>query len=1349
MKMTESDGEFGDGRYARRQLLAQLLAQTTGATEVQTVTRVAPGQRVPLSTSQAPLWFMCNLYERSPEYNTYGVLDFRRDVPEAQLLGAVRTIVERHDALRLHITVQDEVPYQSVCDDVTAHVTWHDLTALGEEEAVTAAVALGSARVATPLPLNRVPLFRIEAIRLPAAETLVILIIHHIVSDGWAMGILLGELDALLTGKALGPAPTCRFIDDVAWQHANIDVERQRRQLDYWRLKLGGELPVLDFPKDRSRPAQPSRSGHTVPCMVPLPVISRAKSLAKGRGTTLFVVLLAAYKSLLWRLTRQPDVIVGTPFARRERVELEGVVGCFVNPVALRTDLSGADTFAEVLRRVQQTHEEAQDNQEVPFERVVSELRVPRELQYNPVFQTMFALQNTPGDFLDGQISGMRNWVFDFGTAKFDFVFSLFETRAGGSGFVEYAADLFDAATMERLVSMYVSLLDAMVNEPDVPLRKHALVPPDLRRHILELNAYERPSHEYRTMAQPFEEQVRRTPEAVALVGDEGTLTYCALNEQANRLAHYLLSLGVGSGDFVAVCMERSFALIVALYAIAKSGAAYVPLEPELPDARITYMLADAAPSVVFVDRDSRSRIPAGEWQVIDADADATCWATHSTDDLACNAPPDRPIHLLYTSGSTGRPKAVVYPIEGAIANVFWLQRTYPFSAGEANIFKTSYGFDVSIWEIFWPLYVGARLVICRPHGHRDPRYLIELIDRHNVTFIFMIPSLMQAVLDELKPLELRRLRWALCGGEPVTPRLRDVFHEKMSATLINGYGPTEAGSVTDIVVPREPSAPVVPLGRPASNFRLYVLDDEQDIVPIGVPGEAYIGGEVGLAHGYHRNPALTAERFQPDPYGVPGSRMYQTGDLCRYRPDGVLEHLGRIGTQVKIRGMRVELAEVESVLSEDSGVADCATVATTDAASHKIIAFIVPQSPGAVRPAELLASVATLLPGYMLPADVVLVDNIPTTVNGKIDRRGLIELWRERGGSLPREIVQPDGEHELRLKRVFESVLEYGEVGVTESFFDLGGHSLLVFKLMGACEAEFGYRPRVADIFAAPTVRALWPRILAAEASAFANLVPLAPGPGLPVVVCVHAASGSAMPFAALARELAGEYAVYALQSSGIEDDNATLHASIAQMANAYLAQVETVCGNRPLILVGWSMGGCVAMEMARQLRERNDGVAAMVMLDTWLPPRLRETEQAALRARDAILAMDVLPPGDLVRDGLLADTEIPVDGALDGLRRLQRAAGHNRRLFLDYLPTFYDGLIDFVRAGQELTDDELNCDEVHAASDRGWSPYVGELSVTTAIGDHFTLLASEHVASLAATLRNIVSARLTFFVI
>jgi amino acid adenylation domain-containing protein len=1329
------------GSDARRKLLESLLARRLaaggGAADVQA--RPAHVQAVALSPSQTPLWFLCRTFPRSAEYNTFGTLMVERHVGEQQLRAAMQTLVARHDALRLRVFAQDEMPYQEVCDDLPLPMHCHDLSESDEAQLRTLVEALGNGAVATPLSLDEPPLFRLEVMWLPQGRTLLLMIIHHIVSDGWSMGILLHELERLLAGLSLPAAPPLRFIDNVASQQSEASPQRQAEQLEYWRRQLGGELPVLDIPKDRPRPAKPSRGGHTVPCLLPAPLVLQAKALARAQGTTLFVVLLAAYKTLLWRLTGQVDLIVGVPFAGRDRVAQEQVVGCFVTTAALRTRLDGAVNFLDVLQRVHDTHAEAQDHLAVPFDQVVRALRVPRELQYNPVFQTMFALQNTPGDSLVGATG---DWTFDSGTAKFDLAFSLFDTPTGVTGLVEYAADLFDADTVLRQVDMYRRLLDALLANPSQPVRSHALTSPEERRHILHgLNTYRRPSHPYVSLAQPFEEQVRRTPDAVALVGDEGTLSYRVLNERANRLAHHLRSQGIGRGDFIGICMERSFALMVALYAVAKCGAAYVPLDPELPDGRMAFMLEDTAPRLVFVDISTRERVVAvgrGGWTVIDPAQETATWGNCPGYDLPCSGPANHLVHLLYTSGSTGRPKAVAYPVDGALADIFWLQQSYPFAAGDANLFKTSYGFDVSIWEIFWPLYFGAKLVVCRPGAQRDPRYLIEQIDRHRVSLVFLIPSLMQAVLDEIRPNECDGLRWVICGGEPVAPRLRDNFHARMGATLINGYGPTEAGTVTDMIVPREPGTAVVPLGRPAANFRLYVLDDDLEVRPIGVPGEAFIGGEVGLAHAYHNRAALTAERFVPDPFGPPGARMYRTGDVCRYRPDGVLEHLGRIGTQVKIRGMRVELGEIESVFCENPSVAACTALVLGDAPVQKLVAFVVPVKGLALSVQWLLSAAAHILPGYMVPADVVLLERIPMTLNGKIDRLQLAELWKADTGTVARKIEPPANEGEARLKRVFEAVLESGEVGVTESFFDLGGHSLLVFKLLASCEAAFGRRPAVADVFSAPTVRELLRCIRAAETAAHPNLVPLAPATARPVLAFIHAASGSALPFMSVALELADEYSVYALQSSGLESEPSEPQ-SIVDMARTYLAALDSVCGNRPLVLAGWSMGGCIALEISRLLRERGGEAAALVLMDTWLPPALLRTSLAADQSREAILALDVLALGGVNKEEVDAET----------LRRMERVIEHNCQAFIEHAPAPCDAPVDYLRAGDDAATAQSELDAMHLLPDRGWHAHVRELSVHQVAGDHFTLLSRENAQALAARLREIVASRLSFAVI
>ncbi|WP_320069473.1 non-ribosomal peptide synthetase [Micromonospora sp. RTGN7] len=623
-----------------------------------------------------------------------------------------------------------------------------------------------------------------------------------------------------------------------------------------------------------------------------------------------------------------------------------------------------------------------------------------------------------------------------------------------------------DAPTADCWARSFLRLLTGLAGEPDAPMSRHPLVDDADRQQILHrLNPYRSPQVRHRSMTEPFEEQARRTPDDVALLDENGTtVTYRDLDERANRLANYLAGRGAGPGTRVGICLERGIPQIVAIYAAVKAGAIYVPLDAELPDARLAYILSDAGPQVVLADPACRQRIPSGAWEVVDVADDAPWRDGPATLPAPANNPGGL-LHILYTSGTTGRPKGVAYPTAGALAHLDWMQSRYPFGPGDAALFKTSPGFDVSTWELFWPLYHGARLVICRPGGHRDPKHLAGLIERYRVTTVFLPPTVMAPFLETVSPQRARALRWALCGGEPVTPRIRDTFYATLDATLVNCYGPTEAGNVTDMALPPEPGAPVVPLGRPAANFRILLLDENLDLVPVGTPGEAYIGGETGVAQSYWQAPRRTAERFVADPYGAPGSRLYRTGDLCRYRDDGVLEHLGRIDRQIKIRGQRVEPGEIESVLGSHPAVENCAVVAHGD--PTRLLAFVVPAGRVAVNDLDVVAVgeyAARSLPDHMRPERIMPVLRIPATVNGKIDKDALVALWRatvETG----REIVPPADELEAALVDIYRDVLDVEEVSVLDTFGQLGGHSMLAFTLLGECQEKMHAQPDVAEL--------------------------------------------------------------------------------------------------------------------------------------------------------------------------------------------------------------------------------------------------------------------------------------------
>lgn len=630
--------------------------------------------------------------------------------------------------------------------------------------------------------------------------------------------------------------------------------------------------------------------------------------------------------------------------------------------------------------------------------------------------------------------------------------------------YVESGLGSADGPHAHTWVTAAVRLLTAMVTDPDAPIGSHRLVDADERDRILHrLNPYRVPDTRHRTMAGPFEDQVERTPDSVALVDETGVaVTYRELNDRANRLAHYLIDNGAGSGTRIGICLERGIDLVVAIYAAVKTGAGYVPLDVDLPDARLAFMLADSAPSHVITDAVCRARIPAGGWTVINLSADSFLWQGHPVSNPIAAGRPTSLLHLLYTSGTTGQPKGVATVTAAALANCAWMQHEYPFADGDTTVFKTSPGFDVSIYEIFWPLYHGARLLVCRPGRHRDSAHLARLVEEHRVTFLFLVPTMLASLLTKLVPERASALRWMVSGGESMAPWLREAFYAKLPASvLVNAFGPTEAGPVTDNIIPAGSTDRVVPVGRQAPNFRMIVLDENLDLVPVGTSGELYLGGEVGLADGYWRSPARTAERFVANLYGPPGLRLYRTGDLCRFREDGRLEHLGRIDRQIKIRGQRIEPGEIESVLAAHPTVAECAVVVPPDP-PQRLLAFVVLAGEGDVT--DLDTHAASVLPEHLRPRQIVPVDEIPATLNGKIDEAELIRSWQERTAREP-AIVPPADHVEATLMEIYSRVLATSPISALDRFAQLGGHSLLAFDVLDACESKLHVQPDVTEL--------------------------------------------------------------------------------------------------------------------------------------------------------------------------------------------------------------------------------------------------------------------------------------------
>lgn len=1316
----------------RQRLLAHLLGGAAARTPPK-IEAVPAGRAVPLSPSQSGIWFFCKAYPHSTEYSMPEMRTVERAVTAEELRAAVSECMRRHDALRLRIFERDGLPVQQDCGSTEPPVLWHDLRALDPLAAETHAAELAHAAGQRPIPVTEPLMFLVTGFALPGDRTLIQINFHHVIIDGWSRIQVVRELDLLLAGRPLPEPSPVGFLDFLFWQQQHEDRQRQELDLAYWMDKLSGDLPVLGLPTDRPRPTESSRRGSTVGFGMDPDGLPALERVAREEGTTLFAVVLAAYKVFLARLSGSYDLVVGTSVIGRDQEISESIVGCFVKTVALRTDLTGDPTFREAVRRVHATLVEAHDHSSVTFDQVVAELAPPRVSGMHPVFQTFVNLQ-PPGEASAGATEAGIEIETD--AAKWDLTVSLAVEGGGLGGLIEYSADLFDRPTVQRFASIFARLLNELGRSPDTAVRAVALLSDEETQHALHgMNPYQRPDIKYTTMTGPFEEQARRTPDAVAVIDERESLSYAGLNERANRLAAHLRSLGVGRQARVGVCMERSVDLLVSLYAVCKTGAAYVPIDPDLPQGRMDFLLSDAEVELVLVDPANAGRIPAATAaKRICVDGKSGEWnqaGPQTTVDVPAPGPGNAAVHLLYTSGTTGRPKAVVYPIDGALANLFWLQQRYPFTAGDTALLKTSYGFDVSIWELFWPLYHGARLVVAPPGSHRDPEQLRALIEQYEVSTLFLVPSMMQPFLDSSPAGSCPSLRWMLCGGEPVTARIRDGFHARLSATLINCYGPTEAGSVVDGVVPIETGAPTVPLGRPAANFRTYLLDDALLPVPVGVPGEVYVGGEIGLGQSYHRRPGATAERFLPDPYGEPGTRMYRTGDLCKYDEDGVLTHLGRRGRQVKIRGMRIEPAEIESVLCEHAEVSESVVLPVEDRVGE-LAAFVVLRSHSGVIPRDLIDLLGRMLPSHMIPSTITAIDAIPKHVSGKVDTLALTSLARV-GSTEPVEIVEPEGWLETRLAEIYQQVLQRDRISVTDSFFALGGHSLLVFKVIDLCAKQLLVRPSVRDVFTAQSVRALAARMSSTTPGQDSNPVHLGGAVGAPVLVFVHAASGSIMPFVPIAQRLEANFCVYALAASDTEDDAV----SIQDLARSYVPAVDAVRGASPVVLVGWSMGGCVAIEMAQCYQRRGEPLPVTILLDTWAPPSLMSSADAAAQVRRGIEATDVLAMEGFDVAELLGADEFAT---------LRRTIDRNTTAFLDYQPAAFAGPVDLLAADDPPPGLVINEVPDYLNERRGWDGVIADVTVHPVRGDHRSMLAEENADALAAMISRLVEERLAF---
>ncbi len=1323
----------------------------------------------PLSFNQESLLFMERLNPNASTYNVYEAVRLTGSLDFDALQKTLDAIAARHESLRTAFREIDGQTRQIIAPAAPVSIQAIDFSQSAVEEGERLALEALTDEANRPFDLRQGSLFEITLAKLAAEKHFLLVKMHHIISDGWSLGVFWKELAHLYQSFSNGETPALpelpiQFGDYAAWSRERLEKD-EARQTEYWKNQLQGAPSLLELPADRARPAVQSYNGAQEICVFPAKLRDDLKKIGQRENATLFMTLLATFNVLLARYTGQKDLIVGSPVAGRSRTETENLIGFFVNTLALRADLSGDPTFRELLKQIKNTTLEAFSHQDLPFEKVVAAVSPQRSLSYNPIFQVVFALQPNSESAL--KIPGLEIQTVKLGaaTAKFDLFLSATETADGLSLTAEYSTDLFDAATVRRLMSHYRNLLEALVVNPNLRVSELPLLSEAERQQLLfdwNDTTTEFPN---KCLHELFESKAAAEPQQIAVSHDENNLTYEQLNRQANQIAHYLRKLGVAPNAPVGIFMERSALMVGGIIGILKSGGAYLPLDSSYPQSRLCQMIENADVKVILTVGEKISLLPKTDAKVICLDKDWENVARQSVDNPANVNQPSDTAYLIYTSGSTGEPKGTLVP-HRAVNRLVFNTNYIEFNSTDRIAHVSNVSFDAATFELWGALLHGARLIVLNKDLILSPKEFAAELRTRKISTMFLTTSLFNLLARE-KPSAFQTLKNVLVGGEACDPTAaRRVLENNPPRRLVNAYGPTEA---TTFAVCYEiknvaPDAQTIPIGRPISNTTIYLLDSHLNLVPIGVSGEIYIGGD-GLAKGYLNRPELTAEKF----VSVPASKfrvsndvssgdenqnvkLYRTGDAARYLPDGNIEYLGRKDDQIKLRGFRIELGEIEAVFNSHPAVKDGVIAIKESGGEKKIAAYYVSAENAAPMTAELRDFLKERLPDYMIPAKFFELAELPLNPNGKADRQKLaaieeIETEAEKTADAPKD------ELELKLAWIWQKVLGLKTINVADNFFDCGGHSLVAVRLFSEIEKTLGCRLPLAALFQAPTIQQLADLIRQGGwQSTWGALVPMRPHGGNPPFFCVHAVGGNVLEFNDLARHLDSDQPFYGLQALGLDGKSAPL-TSVEEMATAYLKEIRQIQPQGPYYLGGRSFGGTVAYEMARQLVEQGEEIALLAIFDTYPKGWLKLcSEEEAARYKKQFRQLRIKRHLENWKQlGIAGKTKYFLEKANYKKRKyknllwqptrktevetgqsvntsIRNIEAINYRAIRKYVPKIYSGKVTFFSAREEV------CPEENLT---GWRRLAqGGVEVVEVPGDHQTIVKEPFVRELAKAL-------------
>ncbi|MFD2168536.1 amino acid adenylation domain-containing protein [Tumebacillus lipolyticus] len=1347
-----------------RQLAEQVSALTEESGVSQTIPVMPKADVYPMSHAQRRLYFIQQLTPDNTAYNMPVAYTLQGTLNTDAFVRAFQTIIDRHGVLRTTFTMRDGEPVQQIAEGYRLEIPQEDLSGLAVAEREAEVQQQIDRELETPFDLERGPVIRIRLLKLEAERHLMLITMHHIVSDFWSWGVLYEEFYALYEGYAndrdvqLSPL-SIQYRDYASWQNNRLQQGLLAESEAYWRQQLSGDLPTLDLPTDHPRPALQKFEGDSVRHMLDRELNDRLVAVGNREEATLFMVLFGALGAFLARMSGQQDIVIGTPEAGRNVIELEQLIGFFINTMPLRLDLGGDPTVGELLQRAKKTALDAYAHHEYPFDLMVDLAKQERELSRSPLFSVMFQVVRKPEGVDTGGLKVAAVPIEKSSTA-FDLAVTFVEREEGLELSFDYRTDLFERATIERWMGHFEIMLHAIVSSSAITLSELPLLAEADLRALLgtERGIVEAPTSNL-LVHQLFEAQVERTPDRIAIQFEADSLTYRELNERANRLARYLQSVGAGPETMVGICLPRNLELVISLLAVLKAGSAFVPLDPAYPEERLAFILADAKLPLLITSQSLRSILASHSAETLMLDADIERYRHLDASNLQTSTRDEHLVYLIYTSGSTGRPKAVMVEHRHLRATLLASQQHFEFAEGDVFPWIASFAFDIAYFELFNPLLVGAKSVVLEKEHLLDLPAFVDQLPSY--TMIHTVPSLMRQIVDLIRSRgwdasRFERLRTIFIGGDAVPPELvREMQSTFAQADVHILYGPTEASIIcSHYPVPRKRLSNRFVIGSAMSHARIRLYDRSRQLVPIGVPGELYIGG-AGVTRGYLGRPELTAEQFVE----IDGERWYRSGDLARFTADGMIDFLGRIDNQVKIRGFRIELGEIESVLGKHPAVSEVIVLAREleqgTQGDKQLVAYVTLKEQVELSASDLRSDLQAQLPEHMMPSFFILLEQMPMTATGKIDRK---QLPLPSGSTDKKGHVAPRDRVELEMTQLWEDVLAVRPIGLYDNFFELGGHSLKAVALMeGICQ-RFEVEMPLSSLFRAPTVEKLCRELRGEGRDEERSLmVLLKKGDGTrPPLFLLPPQGGGVMGYLPLVQELEETETIYGVQSVGYETEEAPL-ASMEEISTRFLEEIKALQPEGPYRLAGWSFGGVVAYDLALRLERLGDEVVFLGLFDVLpIDPESgmehadQQSEEVALLHQAAQLELDLdsirglsLEEGlDLVLSRAHELGRLPEGTTPAAIRKKMQIMMRNGIAGFSYVPT------DKVQTDLTL----FRCSEVpsqenlfHPLVDpERWRPYTrGNVEVIEVPGDHHNLFKAPNVQTLADSLNRVLGLR------